>query len=544
MSILPAFLLTLLLAHASQFLLPRTLHPRLTTIKPWLLQTLIIGSLFLIDLLLTQRPILSALLTLSGLAVFLVVNQAKFQALREPLVFSDVYLYIQVISHPRLFLPFLNIPLTIGAIAGGVTLLYLAIRLEAPAFHHNSSLLYIYAAGILLLSCSLLLIRTLALQIPFSLDPAHDIRQYGFYNSLLGYALQAGTTKNREQLQATISTQSPFIAKPIQESGPDRHESLVLPRTIRAFSPSPFAGEGLGWGDLHSKDNIIVIQSESFFDARRLYPQINPATLAHYDQIRAKSLNSGTLAVPSWGANTLRPEFAFLSGIDNNQLGYYRFNPYQYLQNAPTPTLAAYLKQQGYYCIAIHPNSSAFFKRDKVFPLFGFDEFIDIDAFDPNDTSGPYIGDQAVQQKITEIMMRYQGEKPLFIFAITMENHGPLHLESVSAQEAKRYYQSAPPEQHNDLSVYLRHLMNADRMLKDLTDHLQTQQQDTLLCFYGDHVPSMPQIYNELEFSDGRTDYLIWHNRRQNEQGNRDEQALRIEELPLTLLNLLNRDDG
>ena len=33
---------------------------------------------------------------------------------------------------------------------------------------------------------------------------------------------------------------------------------------------------------------------------------------------------------------------------------------------------------------------------------------------------------------------------------------------------------------------------------------------DTVLCFYGDHVPSMPHVYGRQEFNDGRSDYLIW----------------------------------
>jgi phosphoglycerol transferase MdoB-like AlkP superfamily enzyme len=508
MSVLTVFFLTLLLAHGSQFLLPRTLHPRALTAKSWLLQSAILSSIYLPGLLLTQRPLLSMLLTLSVLAVFLVVNHAKFQALREPLVFSDVYLYIQVISHPRLFLPFLNIPLTVSAILGGIMLLYLAVNLEPAAIRQRSSLLYFYPACLLLLLTSLWLAKKLALQTRLSLDPATDIQQYGFFNSLLSYTLQAGTNSNRQALQNNLQTHSPFTAS--------------------AQRPRP--------------SDIIIIQSESFFDARRLYPGITPAILENYDRIRATSLQHGTLSVPSWGANTLRPEFAFLSGIDNATLSYYRFNPYQYLQQQPTPTLASHLKQQGYYCIAVHPNSSAFFARDKVFPLFGFDEFIDINDFDTTATSGPYISDHAVQHKITEVMDQYKGGKPLFIFVITMENHGPLHLESVTQQEANSYYQDCPPVNHADFSVYLRHLSNADRMLKNLTDYLQQREQEALLCFYGDHVPSMPKVYAELEFTDGRTDYLLWHNQRKNTAQAGNSTPLRVEALPLVLLSALQQD--
>ncbi|PIE01280.1 MAG: capsular biosynthesis protein [Thiothrix nivea] len=510
--LLSALVITLLLATGSQYLLPASLRPRQPGLHQWKLLAASISSLYFTGLLLTQRPVLSAWLTLSILAVLLVVNQAKFRALREPLIFSDVYLYLQVVRHPRLFLPFLNIPLTLGALLAGLAFLSLAISLEPAITHWDVKLIYFYPACLLLLLVSLAATQILALQTPLSLDPGHDIQQHGFYNSLLSYTLQAASTTNRQLLQDTLCNHSPFTTgktKPLRNS------------------------------------HLIVIQSESFFDARRLYPGISPNILKNFDQLKTTSLRHGQLKVPSWGANTLRPEFAFLSGINNNLLSYYRFNPYQYLQQ-PTPTLVSYLKQQGYYCIAIHPNSAGFFRRDKVFPLLGFDEFIDITDFNPAHTCGPYISDHAVQQKITAILEQYQDDSPLFIFVITMENHGPLHLETIHTDEAKSYYQHSLPKHHNDLSVYLRHLRHADQMLQDLTDYLQDYPRDTLLCFYGDHVPSMPKIYDTLGFSDGHTDYLIWHNQTPSgiKAGNeRTLQTLSVDALAVELINFLQQNN-
>ncbi|MEZ5448219.1 MAG: sulfatase-like hydrolase/transferase [Thiolinea sp.] len=93
-----------------------------------------------------------------------------------------------------------------------------------------------------------------------------------------------------------------------------------------------------------------------------------------------------------------------------------------------------------------------------------------------------------------------------------MENHGPLHLESASPEEWQQYYYQPPPAQHDDLTIYLRHLCNADRMLGQLQQRLSVHERSALLCFYGDHVPSMPQVYGDLAIKDGRTDYLIWSN--------------------------------
>jgi len=89
------------------------------------------------------------------------------------------------------------------------------------------------------------------------------------------------------------------------------------------------------------------VQSESFFDPRLLHRGIADGVLGNYDALRAAGA-SGRLAVPGWGAYTMRTEFAFLSGIGANRLGVHRFNPYRRFARQPISTLAWYLRTIGY----------------------------------------------------------------------------------------------------------------------------------------------------------------------------------------------------
>ena len=104
-------------------------------------------------------------------------------------------------------------------------------------------------------------------------------------------------------------------------------------------------------------------------------------------------------------------------------------------------------------------------------------------------------------------------DKPIFIFVITMENHGPLHLEHPSAADVAAAYTDNPPAQGDDLTVYLRHLKNADRMIGDLRYFLEKHRRPARLCWYGDHVPIMADVYHQLGDPDGLTEYSIWSNR-------------------------------
>ena len=118
----------------------------------------------------------------------------------------------------------------------------------------------------------------------------------------------------------------------------------------------------------NSKPNITVIQSESFFDARRLHPSIRSDILQNFDRINKESLQFGKLKVPAWGANTMRTEFSFLTGLKFNQMGFYRYYPYQFLSKYSINSVASMLSSQGYHCICIHPTSSFFFWQTQNFP--------------------------------------------------------------------------------------------------------------------------------------------------------------------------------
>lgn len=418
-----------------------------------------------------QRPWLSAGLTLAFLTLVVFVNNAKFRALREPFVFTDFGLFSQALHHPRLYLPFLGAGRAIIALLLFALTLYSGIAFE-PALISQLSL--VAFASVILISVlgGVLLMWAGTVRVPpITLDPITDIRCLGLVTSLWLYWL--------------AERRHPGVP---QDAG---YAALTIKRPRGTHGELP---------------DIVVVQSESFFDARCLSANIKPDVLKHFDEMMKVSSNSGRLLVPAWGANTMRTEFAFLSGLTEEQLGVHRFNPYRRFARRELPTLASHLRLLGYRTVCIHPHPASFFGRDRVFPCLGFDEFLDIREFDVSQRCGPYISDAAVTQKIGAVLATVK--YPTFVFVITMENHGPLHLEQASHGE--RFYHAAPPLGFDELTVYLRHLQNADRMIGELRQRLLQQERDSVLCFFGDHVPSMPKVYEVLAFNDGRTDFFIW----------------------------------
>lgn len=432
--------------------------------------------LYALELCLFRRPIFGMVIGVATLLFIILVSKAKYRSLREPFIFQDFEYFTDAIKHPRLYVPFFGLWPSILVAAGFVAVFWTGFTLEAPwpmgtlPDQWPLVALPVAAAGAILLALGN------GMRPGLILDPESDLRGQGLLSSLWSYGVE-----ERRPFGIPPSPFSSFDACPGRDS--DRNGGLP---------------------------DIVVIQSESFFDARRLCESVKRDILRHFDRICAESVCHGRLRVPAWGANTVRTEFSFLSGLEPEQLGVHRFNPYRRLARQGVPSLVGYLKRMGYRTVCVHPYPASFYARDKVFERLGFDRFLDIGAFADAPRSGPYVSDEAVAQKIRVLLDEGRGEEPLFVFAITMENHGPLHLESVAPGEAESFMDALAAGNYHDLVVYLRHLAHADQMAGLLKEYLSACDRDACLCFYGDHVPIMPDVYRANGFDDADTEYFIW----------------------------------
>ena len=441
----------------------------------------IVAILFVLELVLFRRPWFAAANVLALLLFLILVNNAKFHSLREPFICQDFEYFTDALKHPRLYLPFLGIGRALAAITGIGGAIIAGMLLESPV---PATLVY---WGVALFSTAGVMCILLGSRFApdISCRPVEDLKRLGQLASLWLYG---------------------------------RAERLHRPATPPA-SPAFQSTASPATGTTHP--DVVVVQSESFFDPRQNFPVIKPEILPQFDRLKETSQSHGLLQVPAWGANTVRTEYAFLSALAPAELGIHRFNPYRWFARNGTPTMAGFLKRQGYHTICIHPYPGSFYKRDEVYPRMGFDEFIDISEFSPDDTTGPYVGDCAVADRVREVLdakRSRRGDAPLFIFVITMENHGPLHLERCRAEEALRYFTQTPPSGCEDLTIYLRHLVNADRMIGMLRETLEHSEREGLICVYGDHLPIMPDVYKALGYPDGASDYVIWSNRKGGRQ--------------------------
>lgn len=454
-------------------LLEQGLQPRPRLARPWRAWALHAG-LWLLPfgalVLALGRPWFAAAAVNALILLLVLVSNAKYRVLREPFVFMDYEYFTDALRHPRLYIPFFGWGKALLAAITFALAVWIGLTGETvPAARFRLAGQAGGIVGVFLLSCALLALGSRP-GLRVSLRPDEDLAALGLLACLWSYGVG--------------HFYPPEARSAFSRWKQGAHRGRVLP-------------------------HLMAVQSESFFDPRPLYGGISLDVLGRYDNIKAQAAAYGSLKVPAWGANTVRTEFAFLTGLDENSLGVHRFNPYQAIKAGWRPgSLATYLRSLGYRTVCVHPYLSDFYGRNRVLPALGFDEFLDIRAFAHAPRFGPYVSDLAVTEIVGTALR--QATAPVFVFVITMENHGPLHLEKVNAADVAALYTRPPPPGCDDLTVYLRHLRNADQMIGRLTEMLAACGRPAGLCWYGDHVPIMPSVYARLGEPDGTTEYLLW----------------------------------
>jgi phosphoglycerol transferase MdoB-like AlkP superfamily enzyme len=216
----------------------------------------------------------------------------------------------------------------------------------------------------------------------------------------------------------------------------------------------------------------------------------------------------GRFGVPGWGANTMRTEFAVLSGLPESELGYDRFNPYYALARVPLESQVWRLRRAGYRTICLHPFDRRFFRRDLAMPALGFEEFLDREVLG-GARRPPYYPDPDLATQILRVLER-EGPRT-FIFAITMANHGPWLPKGppIDPAVAGIFAPDKMPD-GGELLRYLDGLRRSDEMLRLLVAGLERRRSPSVLAFYGDHLPSLSRAFQHFGFAETASDYVIW----------------------------------
>ncbi|MGI5902221.1 MAG: LTA synthase family protein [Desulfitobacteriia bacterium] len=251
-----------------------------------------------------------------------------------------------------------------------------------------------------------------------------------------------------------------------------------------------------------TKPNLVIVLNEAFWDPTLLPNiQFSKDPLPFFRQQSAEHI-SGIIVSPVFGGSTANVEFELLTGLSTSFLPQGTIAYQRYIER-PLPALPNLLKAEGYSTIAIHPYEDWFYNRNLVYPLLGFDSFYHLDDFKLAVKKGEYVADIEVSKKIIEELQ--SSSQPAFIFALTMQNHGPY---SKNRYEEREITVEGPvsDEGKDILETYVQGVKDADRSLEYLIDFLSTWEEPTIVFFAGDHLPYLGKdykVYRETGFIQG-----------------------------------------
>ena len=179
-------------------------------------------------------------------------------------------------------------------------------------------------------------------------------------------------------------------------------------------------------------------------------------------------------------------------------------------------------KGYGYETRAFHPGEKTSWQRNIAYPRLGFDSFKCGDDMDvPQTDEHGYVSDDSdFRQVIWEFEHKQEGT-PLFLFNVTIQNHGAYTVEDYPAEVTVEDAPGAYPKAEQ----YLTLANKTDEAFRQLVEYFEQQTEPTIIVMFGDHQPSIEQEFLDMAYGvseDGMTmeqymdkfkvPFVIWAN--------------------------------
>lgn len=260
--------------------------------------------------------------------------------------------------------------------------------------------------------------------------------------------------------------------------------------------------------DKDKKVNIISIMLESYNDFSKfeeLNFKENPYEKFH--DIQEESYR-GELVTSIFGGGTIDTERKFLTGYTNLPSFRKKTNSY-----------VTYFNEQGYYTEGSHPSYNWFYSRNIVNSNLGFNKYYFEDKYEP------YLRDGILFEEIFNLYKEHinQNNSPYFSFNVTYQNHLPYWSGGLNGDEYVEKLENMSDEEYNILNNYFWGVQDTNDKIYSLIEKLREEAEPVVLILFGDHNPSLGDIYDKIninfDFSTEEgcynyysTPYIIWAN--------------------------------
>ncbi|KPC52073.1 LTA synthase family protein [Amantichitinum ursilacus] len=226
-----------------------------------------------------------------------------------------------------------------------------------------------------------------------------------------------------------------------------------------------------------TEPDVFVILCESCFttaDARFKTPML---------RLQDKGFTMTDMVSPVYGGGTAEAEFEVLTGLSSKVfpgIDYQNFAN-QYAEHAHT--IVSHFDHAGYHTYGLHDYYSTFWKRNIVYPKFGFDETHFVDEMDWEEEGWP--DDKLLYQKAMSLYDASPRTQKNMMFMATVMTHGK--------------YDAANDD--NGDGDYLKRLDTAITDMSVFVDQLQKsaakRKRPLLIMVFGDHKPGITAVFHK-----------------------------------------------
>lgn len=250
--------------------------------------------------------------------------------------------------------------------------------------------------------------------------------------------------------------------------------------------------------------DIVVILNESVFDPSKLDYDFADALKFTFFQNEEYTKYSGILNVNTFGGSSWISEYEINTGIPHKSFAGPSYMPFITLVPHTKNSIMSHLRSLGYRIEVLYPVDKNFSLALDAYTKLGSHEVTDIYEYGFEPESWGHIPDKMIGDMVIDALER-NPEKPKYIFAATMLNHGPhsgFFLDNIGCSR------SMNDQLCSKLNDYIARLTKTNEDQMNLIDKLMKRKKKTIIVNFGDHLPSFEGFSTQLRFTRDIKDYF------------------------------------
>lgn len=255
--------------------------------------------------------------------------------------------------------------------------------------------------------------------------------------------------------------------------------------------------------DKNEMPDIVVILNESVFNPSKLDYDFADNFNFEFFKDNQHTKYSGILNVNTFGGSSWISEYEINTGIPHKSFSGPSYMPFITLVPKTENSMMSHLRSLGYQVEVVYPVDKNFSLALDAYTKLGAHKITDIYEFGFKPQSWGNIPDKMIADMILETLNR-NPEKPKYIFAATMLNHGP---HSSFFKDKIGCSKNMNDKLCSKLNDYISRLERTSIDQTELIRKLMQQDKKTIIVNFGDHLPSFEGFSTQLRFTRDIKDY-------------------------------------